>query len=127
MKFLDDIKEETIIICDNAVKESILNLHKLIPIKMMTLKEFINNITFSYEEDAIIKLIKLYGFKYEVAKMYLDNLCYIEDKKYDNSKLDFLCEIKKKLDEEKLLKYNDNFRNFVKRTPIILYDIRVDK
>lgn len=127
MKFLDDIKEETIIICDNAVKESILNLHKLIPIKMMTLKEFINNITFSYEEDAIIKLIKLYGFKYEVAKMYLDNLCYIEDKKYDNNKLDFLCEIKKKLDEEKLLKYNDNFRDFVKRTPIILYDIRVDK
>lgn len=127
MKFLDDIKEETIVICDSEVKENILNLHRLVPIKMMTLKEFIDNITFSYDEDAILEIIKLYGFKYEVAKMYLDNLCYVENKKYNNSKLDFLCEIKKVLDEKKLLKYNDNFRKFAIKTPIILYDIRVDK
>lgn len=127
MKFLDDIKEETIVICDSEVKENILNLHRLVPIKMMTLKEFINNITFSYDEDAILEIIKLYGFKYEVAKMYLDNLCYVENKKYNNSKLDFLCEMKKMLDEKKLLKYNENFRKFIIKTPIILYDIRVDK
>ena len=124
--FINDLNKETLMICDSGVKEKILGMHKLIPIKMMDIDEFTRKITFSYDEEAIIELIKTYGFKYEVAKMYLDNLCYVEDKDYNNEKLDFLVKIKKELRDKKLLKYNNGFLEYVRKTPVIFYNVRIN-
>ena len=80
MRVLDEINSETLIICKDSFKDKVLNLHKLLPIKFMKLKEFREKYYFSYDEDAIRYLSKKMGLKYNVAKMYLDNLIYIEDK-----------------------------------------------
>lgn len=127
MRVLDEIKSETLIICKDSFKDKVLNLHKLLPIKFMKLKEFREKYYFSYDEDAIRYLSKKMGLKYNVAKMYLDNLIYIEDKEYGCDKLDILIKIKKWLDEEGLLIYNNDFKRYIKDINIVIYDVRLNE
>lgn len=127
MKFLDKINKETIIICSKGHKDAILKLHKLIPIKLMTFKEFISKYLFDYDESAILFIMQEYKIKYDVAKMYLENLYYIDKSEYKSQKLNFLSSLKDKLNDQGLLKYNNSFIKYAKRTEIIIYDIRMTK
>ena len=126
-----NIKKDTLVITNNSNKEQLLlklskdnNLH---PISFMTLKEFINNYFFSYDEKTIYYLMKKYNYKYDVAKVYLDNLIYIKDKNYKSDKLNFLVKLKKELDANNLLIYNDLFLYYLKDKDIISYNIYPDK
>jgi len=74
MRFLDDIKKETIIICNSYIKKMILKLNKMLPIKFMTMNEFISKYCFSYDENTIMYLVEKYDVSYEVALVYLKNL-----------------------------------------------------
>lgn len=127
MNFIDNIKEQTIIICNSGTKEAILKTKKLKKIKIMSRTEFIKKACFSYDEEAILYLMKKYNYIYEVASMYIDNLYYIENEDYQEEKLIFLKKIKEELDSNNLLKYNYEFKNYIKRTPIIIYNLRIDK
>ena len=127
MKFLDDIKNETIIICNESDKEKILMRNKLINIKVMSMNQFISKYCFDYDDDAIIYVMEKYNVKYEIALVYIKNLYYIEDKKYNIKKLDFLVNLKKELDENKLLKYNKLFREYINNVNVIIYGIRLGK
>ncbi len=127
MDFLDDIKKETIIICQNGFKEKILNLNKLLPIKLMSIEEFLKEYLFSYDERAILYIINNYHVKYDIAKMYLKNIYFIQNDNYSNYKLTFLNKIKKDLDDQKLLIYNDQFIEYLKNKQIILYDIGLNE
>ena len=126
MDFIYEIKDETLIICSNAVKQKILEMHLLKPIKIMTLQTFIHSYLFNYDEKAILFIMNKYQVKYDVALEYIRNLYYIENKQYNISKLDFLVNLKNELDDNKLLIYNNDFRNYVKRIKIVLYDINID-
>lgn len=64
--------------------------------------------------------MKKYNIKCEVAQIYLKNLHYIEDKDYQNSKLNKLVEIKKYLEKENLLIYDKHFLNLIKNKEIII-------
>jgi len=68
-----------------------------------------------------------YGIKYENALVYIKNMYYIEDRVYDVKKLDFLVSLKRELDENNLLKYNDMFREYIKTVDVIVYGIRLGK
>lgn len=127
MDFLDEIKEETLIICSKYDKEKILSMNKLINIKIMNLSEFISKFCFDYDENAILYVMNKCNVKYEVAEMYINNLYYIESKKYNVNKLDFLVDLKKELDDNKLLKYNEYFKRYLKEISIIVYGIRLNK
>lgn len=127
MKFIDDINEETLVICNDSFKRKILSLNKLVPIKFMKMEEFIRKYIFDYSEDAILYVMDNYHVKYEVAKMYIDNLYYVDDMDYGNDKLDFLVKIKRELIKENLLIFNNDFRKYIERVPVILYDIRMTK
>ena len=94
MDFINDIKSETLIICNSYVKELILKENKLIPIKFMNPHEFISKYYFTYDENAIIYVMDKYNIKYDIAKEYIDNLYYVENKKYEIAKLDFLVNLK---------------------------------
>lgn len=122
MGFLKEIVNETLIICTNNLKLSILKLNRLMPVKFMDWNEFIRKFYFDYDERAILYLSKKMQVKFEVAKMYLDNLYYILDKNYDNKKLSLLVEIKNDLDSKGLLKYNSDFKNYLQEVDIIVYD-----
>ena len=123
MDFIKDINSETLIICNNNIKDIIMNMHVLKPFKFMNISEFLHKYYFDYDENTITYIIDKYNVRYDIAKEYLDNLYYIENKQYNNSKLDFLVNLKKELNDNNLLIYNDFFKNYLKRIKIILYDI----
>jgi len=127
MDFLDRIRKETIIICNDYDKKKILMRNKLINVKVMNIGEFISKYCFDYDENTVMYVVNKYNIKYEIAVVYIKNLYYIENKKYDVKKLDFLVKLKNELDSNGLLKYNDLFREYVKNTPVIVYGIRLSK
>ena len=127
MDFINEIKDETLIICNKYVKENILRMNKLLPVKFIYLNEFFNKYFFSYDEECILYVMNKYHVKYEIAKEYLDNICFIEDKVYNNEKLDFLVSLKNDLDNSNLLKYDNCFRNYLKRVKIIVCGVEINK
>ncbi len=119
---------DAIIICSKNSKEQLLkSMKKLLNVKFFTMDEFIKNYCFDYDEKAILYLIKKYNIKYEIALEYLSNLIYIENKTYNNDKLDFLVNIKLELIENNLLIFNSYFKNYVKDKKIIIYHLSITK
>ena len=125
MDFINNIKKETLIICNNSFKQKVLSLNKLINIKFMTMEEFNKKYCFDYDENTILYVINKYKVTYEIAELYIKNIYYVENKKYNN-KLDFLVKLKQELIDNNLLIYNDNFKKYLKTIDIILYNIRLD-
>ena len=122
---LNILKDNLILIVPDSIKKKVLlqinNIDKIFNIKIMNLKELINKLTFTYNEEAIYYLMKKYNIKYEVALVYLRNIKYIENKKYDIKKLDKLVEIKKELIDNDLLIFDDNINMFLKGKETIVY------
>ena len=110
-----------IIICNNNTKKYLLkNSKTLSNNKYYTLSEFINNYYFDYDYKTILYVMKKYNVKYDIAKEYLDNLIYVEDKKYNIEKLDFLVNLKKELIDNNLLIFNPYFKKNL--DDIVIYD-----
>lgn len=119
------LKDNSILLVPNNIKIKILKeinkLKEIYNIKIMSKEEFISNATFTYDKKTIYYLINNYNLKYENALVYLDNIRYIEDKKYNNLKLDKLVQIKNELINNNLLKFNENFINYAKSKNIVIY------
>ena len=127
MDFINDITHETLVISNTNIKDIFMNMKILKPIKFMKLEEFLGKYYFSYDENTIKYIMDKYHIKYDIAKEYLDNLYYVSNMTYEVSKLDFLVNLKKELDDNKLLTYNDVFKRYIKNIKIILYDIDLNK
>lgn len=125
MDFLNEIKQETIILCNRADKTTILKRNKLINVKVMSIEQFREKYCFSFFEDAILYVMQRFGVKYDIALEYINNLYYVEDKKYAVKKLDFLVDLKRELDEKGLLLYNPLFRKYVQNLKVIVYGIHL--
>ena len=126
MDFINEIKTETLIVSNSNIKELFLDMHILKPIKFMNLHEFLSMYYFSYDEKTITYVAYKYNIKYDIAHEYIDNLYYIENKKYENTKLDFLVNLKQELDDNKLLIYHNDFKKYLKNIAVIFYDISMD-
>lgn len=122
---MKNLKDNTLLIIPSHLKEKILLsfCDELKNIKVMTENEFIRNYYFDYDLETIYYLVNKYKLKYEVVLVYLKNLYYIENKDYNNDKLNKLVEIKKELDEHNLLKYNPLFLNKLKSMNIVFYNL----
>lgn len=110
------------IVPENIKKKLLLELTNkklLIDIKFFSLKEFINNLTFTYDERAIYYLMKNYNYKYDNAKTILDNLYYINEETFNNQKLIELKKIKEEIKD--LLIYNEYFYDYIKTRKIYIY------
>ena len=108
-----------LIICPNEEKLKILlslnNSKEFSPIKFMTKNEFFNNYYFSYDDEAIYYLMKKYNLNIDVCKVYLNNLYVIDiDKEYKSDKLNYLKELKIDLINNKLLSFNNGFKEYLK-------------
>lgn len=125
MKFLNEIIKPTIIICSSKNKEKILEYlsknRKMIQINFMTLKELSDSLYFKCNEESFYYVMKKYNVKYDVAERYINNLVYVEDKVYDNKKLDNLVDIKKRLSDNHLLEKDNYFNTYIKNKDIIFY------
>ena len=121
---MKNLKDNTLLIIPNHLKETILLsfCDELKNIKIMTDNEFIRSYYFDYDLETIYYLMNKYKLKYEVVLIYLKNLYYVENKNYNNDKLNKLVEIKKELDEHNLLKYKPLFLNKLKSMNIVFYN-----
>ena len=121
---LEFLEDNLLIITPNSYKQAILeylNDNKMIlNIKFMTKSEYLKCIKYDYNIEGVHYLVKK-NMKVENALTLLDNLYYIEDKKYNNEKLDYLVNIKKELDGNNLLIYDKLFHKILKRRKVIVY------
>lgn len=126
-----NIERDTLIITNNSYKEKILlemSLDKRIyPLSFMTVKEFINNYFFSYGEKAIYYLMKKYGYKYDVCKVYLDNMIFLDNYNGDSDKLNFLLKLKSELIDNELLEFNPLFSKYLEGKDLIVYNVFPEK
>lgn len=104
----------------------LLNRKTLQNIKVYTVKEFCENY-YKVSKDALTFIKNKYQVNLDIASIYLDNLFFIKDKDYKNSKLNFLLKIKKDLIANNLLELNINFINCLSDKTIYLYNLEYEK
>ena len=123
---IKDIKNNSIVVTEYDYKTKLLkeinNSSEFVAVKFMTKKEFLNNYYFSYDEKTIYYLMDKYHLDCSAAKIYLDNLYFIEDKNYSNDKLIKLANIKKELIDNDLLIFNKLFLDYIKDKDIYFYN-----
>ena len=115
---MEKLENNLLIICPNEQKIKILDKiekeNKLYNLKFMTKEEYLSNYFFSYDDKAILYLMKKYHYKVDVCKVYLKYLYVIDDDQiYKNKKLIFLQNLKKELKQENLLDYNPSFKEYL--------------
>lgn len=125
----EKVENNSIILIPNNKKNNLIKeLNKtLLNIKIMTLEEFVKKITFNYNEKTIYYLMKKENIKYDIAKNYIKNIYYIEDKNYNNVKLNKLVEIKKYLEENNLLIYDNLIKKYIENKTIYIYYDHINK
>ena len=127
MKFLEDIKTRTLLIVPNDFKTKILKIldkeNRLINIKIMTIKEFLEHYFYSYNEETIFYVMNKYKVRYSNAKMYLDNMKFVLELNLDNKKVKFLKEMYNDLLENKLLILDDLFLKYLETIDIKVLEI----
>ena len=118
-----------LIVCGNNRKDELLknNSNKLSNVKYMSKLEFIHRFYFDYDEKTIYELCREYNIAYSIARIYLDNLYYIEDKCYGVEKLDKLVDIKRYLDSNNLLIYDKLFKEYLKNNEVVFDSCDLDK
>ena len=122
-------KNGQIIITTNVNKKNLLKKinNQLLNIKIYSINEFNKLFYIDYNEKTAYYIMNKFSVKYEIAKIYLDNMTYIENKKYSNEKLSFLSNLKEELIQKKLLKTNKLFKASLSNKEIILYNLPISK
>ena len=125
MDFLNSIEDNSILIIDNNIKFKVLdyiNQHKILKsLKLMSFTELKKGLFFDYSNEAIFHVMRKFNLDYDLARKYIMNLYYLEDKTYDNPKYKFLCEIRDFLNELKLLIKDPLFKSLLERKKIYVY------
>jgi hypothetical protein len=119
-----DVKDHIILILPNNIKNATIKEIRskgLYNIKFMSLEELEHRYYFDYSNKTIYYLMQKYNYKYDIAKMYLDNLYFLQDNNFDNSKLVKLMNLKQELDNNNLLIYDNLFKSYVKNKEIVIY------
>lgn len=125
MKILEYITDNTLIITPNNIKLKILEKlsesSDFLNVKFMNLEELKRKIYFDYDVNAILTIMDKYNLEVDIAKTIMNNLYYIEDKDYIDSKLSYLKSIKEYLDKNKLLKKDPLFTDFIYTRKVICF------
>jgi len=125
MDILNYIQNKQIIICENNYKEYILKKlsenKTFLDVLFFTKHEFFSRYLFQFDERSIHYLVEKYNYKVNIAKMYLNNLYYIDESiEYNNYKLKHLVKLKEELTNENKLFYDHLFKEFVSNYQILV-------
>ena len=117
-KLINRLKDKkTVLICPAVFKNRVLEYlsdHKeIIDVKFIDINEYRKNRLFNYDLKTIRYLTDKHGLSVSNARAVINNLYYVEDKKYGVEKLDNLVRIKKELEQNGLLIFNSLFDRFL--------------
>jgi len=118
------LQNDQIIIVPGNKKEKILkqiSASSFYNFKLMSFDEIAKKLLFDYDDDAIIYLMDKYQLKLEVSKVYLKNMYYIENRKYESKKIDNLVKLKQELNDNNLLIKDILFKDYLKRYSVLVY------
>lgn len=101
--------------------EKISQEKKISPFSFCTKQELLERLYFRYDKRAIYYLVTRYHILVENAIIYLDNMYYIEEKKYQSKKLQELQVMKQELEEQGLLIHDVLFPTYLKKYTVV-YD-----
>ena len=87
--------------------------------KFFSFKELKKKLFFDYDNRAIFFIMENYNVNINIAKIYLENMYFL--KNIDDKKVRFLMDVKKILDENKLLIYNEEFKKYINNQEVIIY------
>ena len=116
MEFFKDLKDNSILLIPYNIKDKLLeyidinNIKK--NLKFLTFNDLKNGFMYTYENEAIYEVMRNYNISYDVAVNYIKDTYYIDDK--NNSKMNFLREIKSFLIDKNLLHKDNLFINLLK-------------
>ena len=122
---INRFKDIDILVVKNNIRNKIieeLNNNGLFNIKVMSLKEVLNKYYFTYDEKTIYYLVSKYNYNIDVAKMYLDNMKYVDTKDYASNRIRKIIELRDELKDNDLLIYNNNFKNYLNNKNILIYN-----
>ncbi|MDI9540326.1 MAG: PD-(D/E)XK nuclease family protein [Bacillota bacterium] len=109
--------DDALVICTTAFKNHLLKKASengiFLNSKFMSLEEFMKNYFFDYDFKALKYLVDNHQMKIDVAKTYLKNLHFVEEKDYNNEKLDQLVNYRKELSDNNLLIENPHFSKYI--------------
>ncbi|MBR4262647.1 MAG: PD-(D/E)XK nuclease family protein [Bacilli bacterium] len=118
-----------LIIAPNYIKKRLLkekeNSNEINDLKIITREEFIKNVFFDYNEEAILYLMDNYVIRETNAKEIINCMYYIDEVK-NNSKIDTLYNIKNELLNNNLLIINPLYNIFLKDKDIEIIDYKLD-
>lgn len=104
-------------ILEECAKNKCFNDGKFFSFSELKKKRF-----FDYDNKTLEYIMKKYNVNINIAKIYVENLYFLSN--IDNDKINFLNELKKDLDENKLLIYNDTFRDYILKQNIFVVGIK---
>lgn len=110
----DKIKNNDLVITNNkkAILDYLDRENKLLNLKIMTKQEFMNHYFGYTNEKAIYYLVEKYHYKFDVAKMYLENFLFDEN-------------LFKEFDEQNLILRTPLLKESISR--IVVIDVFIDK
>lgn len=114
MKVIVTNEYNKINILEQLTKEKKFNNNKFFSFKELKKKLF-----FDYDNRAIFFIMENYNVNINIAKIYLENMYFL--KNIDDKKVRFLMDVKKILDENKLLIYNEEFKKYINNQEVIIY------
>lgn len=116
MKVIVTNEYNKINILEQLTKEKKFNINKFFSFKELKKKLF-----FDYDNRAIFFIMENYNVNINIAKIYLENMYFL--KNIDDKKVRFLMDVKKILDENKLLIYNEEFKRYINNQEVIIYGV----
>lgn len=129
MKVLDILRDNTIIICPNILKEKIIEkiskLNKMYSYKIYSKSDLEKAFFFDCNYKTYLYLTKKENINYSIAKEYIEAMKYIENKEYKSEKLNKLAKLKEELIEQNLLQYNKKTTDIFKDKQIVVYGFDV--
>lgn len=126
MQFLEE-NQELFIICSKEDKKKIVDFisrsNKIYNVHFFTMSEIRKKLFFDYSKKTLYETSRYLKVKPAVAKIYIDNLYFVEDREYNNEKLDQLVDLKKHLDTLDLLSYDPYFLRYIEKKKVLVYNL----
>lgn len=101
------------------ILKKLTNEKKFNNYKFYSFNELKRKLFFDYDNKTIEYVMKKYNVNLSIARIYIENLYFL--KEIRNKKIEFLNNLKKELDDNNLLIYNNQFKNYLLDKKIIVY------